>query len=1014
MESGVTNIRVRVMKNSHSHLLLCLILILLVSGCHWLNPANENEGAGEAPAEGEVSEGEMLPEGELYLEGEVEGESAEGEGEITEGEGAVEGEGGKVEFTSADAGGYYRDYYGEDVPIAEPDDGTNEGEETREVVEPDVIRRDGDLLFVLNQYRGLSIVDLGEEKLLSQTPTFGYPRDLYLVDDLAYVLVSYAQDVSFEEGSFRVQYESKLYVFNVADPTQVVRQSVFNFDGDLVDSRLVGSVLYAVCSDYSWYEGYGEGAVIDTAAAEKSYGATWAISVNIADPEAVRIVDTVQFEGYGNLIQATNYAIFSVTNDYSTNDSAITYIDIEDPEGDMIVRATVTAPGYMADRFKMDAWNGVLRVVTNAWDTVRNTYVTTFDITEPDTMAQLGQAVLENASGETTYATRFDGDRAYIVTYLTKDPLFVLDLTDPAEPRVTGELTIPGWSTHIEPRGNRLIALGVDDQGGWRVMVSLFDVSDPANPQRLDYASFGEGWSWSEAYGDVKAFSVLDDMILVPFSGWNSGSGGYDRLQFISYDADALTVQGYVDLQGSALRSFRDGGSYYAVTREQVAVIDAENLAAPQIVNSVTLAENVADVAPLSNGWAVEVVTRYDSADTLLRAVGADGAGGGSLLLPLAGVTEALSWKNAVIIVSAMYEYEPEYRGYHQVVRVDFSDPAAPQVTGKWEVRLEPWYGGWWWGPYMPMVDVAVPMPEKRVSYYWGYSVDASALLAGDYLVLRGRGSIFDTVLGPVTPWEGLAVINLAAENEIAYVGLGFEVVQSVGAGDGLVYITTRESRELNAEQRPVCAFFLQTLDPATLATSAPVNVPGIFTARASGGDLLVLEDPQYGGEGNLVTLLRCGRIAANTFTLVDSFTLPFVYGDVEMQDTFIGYLGHSYDYYYPVPVLRAEEEGKSVVEPPVREPGYVLGALTLSPEGMFEVQGELNLGQMWSSLLGVRNAQAFITVSGAAVAQCVFGESGPDVLSISPVMGYPGTIRFDAGHAYIPLGYSGVLTLPL
>ena len=104
MESGVTNIRVRVMKNSHSHLLLCLILILLVSGCHWLNPANENEGAGEAPAEGEVSEGEMLPEGELYLEGEVEGESAEGEGEITEGEGAVEGEGGKVEFTSADAG----------------------------------------------------------------------------------------------------------------------------------------------------------------------------------------------------------------------------------------------------------------------------------------------------------------------------------------------------------------------------------------------------------------------------------------------------------------------------------------------------------------------------------------------------------------------------------------------------------------------------------------------------------------------------------------------------------------------------------------------------------------------------------------------------------------------------------------------------------------------------------------------------------------------------------------------
>ena len=1005
------------MKKSFQYMFLCLSLTLLVSGCYWLNPINENEGEGEAPVEGEVSEGEMLLEGEVYLEGEVEGESAEGEGEIeSEGEETAEGEGedGKVEFTSADTGGYYRDYFGEEIPIAEPDDGTNEGEETREVVEPDVIRRVGDLLYVLNQYRGLSIVDLDDEKLLSQTPTVGYPRDLYLAGDLAYVLVSYAQDVTFEEDSFRVQYGSKLYVFNIADPEHVVPQGVFNFDGDLVDSRLVGSVLYAVCSDYSWYEGYGEGAVIDTGAAEKSYGATWAISVNIADPESVRIVDTVQFEGYGNLIQATNNAIFSASNDYSTNNTRITYIDIEDPEGDMIVRATVLVPGYMADRYKMDAWNGALRVVTNAWDMVRNTYITTFDITDPDTMAQLGQTVLENASGETTYATRFDGARAYIVTYLTVDPLFVLDLSNPADPKVTGELIIPGWSTHIEPRGNRLIALGVDDQDGRRVMVSLFDVTNPANPQRLDYASFGERWSWSEAYGDVKAFTVLDDMILVPFSGWNDGSGGYDRLQFISYDADALAVQGYVDLQGSALRSFRDAGLYYAVTREHVAVIDAGNLAAPEIVNSVTLAENVADVAPLSNGWAVEVVTRYDSADTLLRAIDAEGQAGGSLLLPLAGVTETLAWKDTVIIVSGMYTYEPEYKGYHQVVRVDFSDPEAPQVTGKWEVQLEPWYGGWWWGPYMPMVDVAVPTPEKRVSYYWGYSVDASALLAGDYLVLRGRGSVFDTVLGPVTPWEGLAVINLSAENEITYVGLGFEVVQSVGAGDGLVYITTRESRALNAEQRPVCAFYLQTLDPATLEMDESVNVPGIFTGSASGGDLLVLEDPQYGAEGGLVTLLRCGRINGKAFTLTDSFTLPFVYGDVAMDDRFIGYLGNAYDYYYPVPVLREVEEGESVVEPPVREPGYVLGALTLSTEGLFESQGELGLGQTWCTLLGVRKSQAFMTVSGAAVAQCVFSESDPEVLSVSPVMGYPASIRFSAQNAHIPLGYSGVLTLPL
>lgn len=1026
----MANIKVRVMKVSLQYLLLCLLVVLLIGGCKWFKPDNENEGEGEGEitVEGEFVEGEAVleGEGEVYAEGEwgVEGESEEGEtaeGELegegeppAEGELETEGEGGTAEFTSADTGANYRDYFGEvDVlPTTDPED----GEESREVVEPDVIRRDGNLLFILNQYRGLSIVDLAAETLISQTPTFGYPRDLYLVGDLAYVLVSYAQDVTFEESAFRVQYGSKLYLFDISDPATVVRKGVFNFEGDLVDSRLVGSVIYAVCSDYSWYEGYPETGVIDTATTEKSYGTTWAISVNTADPENIQVVDTVQFDGYGNLIQATNYAIFSVSNDYSTNNSLITYIDIEDPNGDMVVRATVAAPGYMADRFKMDAWNGALRVVTNAWDTVRNTYITTFDITEPDAMVQLGQTVLESASGETTYATRFDGARAYIVTYLTVDPLFIVDLSDPASPRVMGELIIPGWSTHIEPRGDRLIALGVDDAGGRRVMVSLFDVSDPANPLRLDYESFGESWSWSTAYSDVKAFSVLDDMILVPFSGWNTGSGGYDRLQFISYDANTLTVQGYVDLQGSAVRSFNYAGLYYAVTQEQLAVIDAADLSSPEITNSIVLAENIADVVPLSNGWTVEVVSRYDTGDTLLRAEGGGGIAGGSLVLPLSNIAGAFAWQDSVAVVSTVYEYEPEYRSYYQVVLADFSDPAAPEITGKWNAEIQPWYGGWWWGPYLPMVDAAEASPAKRMYdfYYWPYSLDATVLLAGDYLVLRGYGSTFETVLGDAAPWQGLAIINLAAEDSIAYVGLGYENVQGVEAADGLIYITTEESRGLDTEQRAVCAFYLQTLDPGTLDVTDPVNVPGIFLHRVPGNGFLVLEDPQYGADGQMTTLLRCGLLGADEFALTDSVKLPFAYGDIESDDTFFGYLGYSYDYGYVPPDVVEEGETTVVEMPPVYNPGYVLGTLTLSPEGDFTAGGKLDLGQTWCSLLGVRNSQAFISVAGSAVARCGFGGETPEVHSISPVMGYPQSIRFDALNAYIPLGYSGLLTLPL
>ena len=181
------------------------------------------------------------------------------------------------------------------------------------------------------------------------------------------------------------------------------------------------------------------------------------------------------FPGYGGLIQATNYAIFCVSTDWN-NVSTITYVDITDAAGKILIRGTADVPGYMADRFKMDAWNGVLRVVTNTWWPDQQTVVTTLDIANPDSIMQLGQTSLANASGETLFATRFDGPLAYIVTYLRVDPLFVVDLSDPANPTVKGELEIPGWSTHIEPMGDRLIALGVDDSAGRKVMVSLFDV----------------------------------------------------------------------------------------------------------------------------------------------------------------------------------------------------------------------------------------------------------------------------------------------------------------------------------------------------------------------------------------------------------------------------------------------------------------------------------------------------------------------------------------------------------
>ena len=107
---------------------------------------------------------------------------------------------GNRAFTSADTGrGPVFDAIGAGAEGGAPD-AEGGGGLPREVVEPDVIRRQDNLLYVLNQYRGLSIVDLDTDTLLAQVPATGYPRDLYFAGGMAYVLVGYASDVSIDAG----------------------------------------------------------------------------------------------------------------------------------------------------------------------------------------------------------------------------------------------------------------------------------------------------------------------------------------------------------------------------------------------------------------------------------------------------------------------------------------------------------------------------------------------------------------------------------------------------------------------------------------------------------------------------------------------------------------------------------------------------------------------------------------------------------------------------------------------
>lgn len=897
------------------------------------------------------------------------------------------------QYTSADRSPNRSYWYENLLPGTAVDDTSGEGESQREVVEPDVIRRVGNLLFVLNQYRGLTIANLDTQEVLSQAPTYGYPRDLYVVDDLAYVLVGYATNYVTDGNQVKMEAGSRVFAVDISDPASPSVVSTFNLEGDFVDSRMVGDVLYAVSAEFKWYWEGGTTGTVSTGWEKAQTSESWVTSINVSDPSHLQVVDSLSFAGYGGIIQATNFAMFVASSDYETNTSTITYVDISDPVGAISVRGAQTVKGYIADRFKMDAWNNVLRVVSNTDWRDRNVYVTTIDLTAPDTLPVLGETLLEGAAGETLFATRFDGPLAYIVTYFVVDPLFVLDLSNPAEPRLAGTLEVPGWSVYIEPQGDRLIALGVDDsEGTRRVKVSLFDVSNPDQPSQKAVVSMGENWAWSSAFSDVKAFTVLDDTLIVPFSGYNN-EGSYERLQFVGYTADSLELKGSVDVQGQILRSFEYNDLYYGVTTEQLATIDASGSGGPVVIGQVTLAEYVSDVQELSASLTAEILVRYEDNEVEVRTTTPTGLMLGSCVIKgMTNITQSYAYGSSVVLVSSGWDQS----GYYDVAVADCSTPEAPVAGLRLRVDVQPYWGWYWYdygydGPIALMADTASSksMPYYRMWWPW-YNTSENGFLLGDVLALRCTKDKYDTTVGTDTPNQGLALINLASGEWTQTVGLGYGDIQSIDAANGRLYVSTKDSVGTDMLLRPLCANYLQTLQLDPLVEGVKVNVPGTFLQYNPETGVLVLEDFQYKeGWTYQRTLQSVSWKGGDVAAPIDSQAMP---------------------------------DNNSVVLPRGErvyfdswqdQDGYYIGEATVGGDGQLSLGHKVKVTDTWASLLDAQGADAYVTVGGGALAHYDFSDE-PVLDEVVPVMSSPQRLRFGAATVYAPLGYAGVARLPL
>jgi hypothetical protein len=164
--------------------------------------------------------------------------------------------------------------------------------------------------------------------------------------------------------------------------------------------------------------------------------------------------------------------------------------------------------GWLLNQYALSEWDGRLRVATTQGEPWRQSGSAASAVTVLDATLRRVGSVGGLGTGERIYAVRFIGPIGYVVTFRQTDPLYTLDLHDPAAPEAVGRLELYGYSAYLHPAGDgRLLGLGQSATAAGRatgLQVSLFDTHDPARPARL--ANVSVGGEYSSAEDDPHAF----------------------------------------------------------------------------------------------------------------------------------------------------------------------------------------------------------------------------------------------------------------------------------------------------------------------------------------------------------------------------------------------------------------------------------------------------------------------------------------------------------------------------
>lgn len=427
------------------------------------------------------------------------------------------------------------------------------------VDEADIVKTDGNYIYYVTKEKVYIINSESleiEAKLDYDTKNIFYPSEIYVNKNKMIVLgTSYEENKETEkkiESEALVDYvypryyensQTKVIVYDISDKSNPKEYRTITIDGEYDTSRMIEDNIYFISSKRMYYYDLAKieddeimPLIKDTANEERRLDCTEiayfegtqnhsfmiVAGFNINNKEKI---NTESFFGASEDVYANQNNLYITQTEYKyvfgqeKSTSKIYKFNLEKTA--INLQAQTEVKGYLNDQFSMDEYDGKLRIATTkGYDEKSNNQLYILD----ENLNEIGK-IEDLAKGEKIYSVRFVGKIGYIVTFEQIDPLFVIDLSDPTNPEVKGELKIPGYSSYLHPYDEtHIIGIGYNTKsngyGGVtndNMKMAMFDVSDVTNPKEMFSINIGNGYTHSEIQYNHKALFYSKDKNLIGF-----------------------------------------------------------------------------------------------------------------------------------------------------------------------------------------------------------------------------------------------------------------------------------------------------------------------------------------------------------------------------------------------------------------------------------------------------------------------------------------------------------------